>query len=453
VINFTELPVASLLVDVRNARLKDPQATPQAAILALAKQQGPKLLELARSIAATGRLDPLTVMAVVASTENPGEYVVLEGNRRLVTLLGLETPGLIAAAFNPAGQRELQKLSQRYTANPITSVRCAVFDTEDEAVEWIDLRHTGQSGGKGLVEWGADEKDRFKARHGGTSRSPAGQIIDFVEGLGTLSPAAQSSGAGIITNLQRMLSSRQIRAALGIDVVAGRVVMHYPSKEVAKSLTRVVEELKLGMTNVGDIYNASHREEYARKFDDAFRPSQNTRLATPVALGATTPPSSPPRKKTPKKQTPAKPPTPRDTLIPAECVLTIAPTRLNLIYHELRRLNVADFANACSVLLRVFVELSVDHYIKVNSVPLTAAKGDINLAYKMKQAGEHLRNQGAIDQSLLVAIRKIADSSRILAAATVTFNQYVHNAYVHPQPIDLRAAWDEMQPFMEALWP
>jgi hypothetical protein len=179
-IRFDEISPAVLLVDVRNARLKDAQPGQQAAILALARQQGPKLLELARSIAG-GRLDPLSPLAVVANDNNPGEYVVLEGNRRLVTMKALETPALVAPAFDAKGQRELQRLSQQYAANPISLVRCAVFDTEDEAVEWIFLRHDGQSGGKGLVQWGSDEKDRFRARHGTQDRSPAGQIIDFVE--------------------------------------------------------------------------------------------------------------------------------------------------------------------------------------------------------------------------------------------------------------------------------
>jgi hypothetical protein len=450
-IRFDELPPSALLVDVRNARLRDPQPSQQAAILALARQQGPKLLELARSVAG-GRLDPLSPLAVVASESNPGEYVVLEGNRRVVTLKALETPALVAPALDAKGQRELQRLSQRYAAHPIEVVRCAVFETEEEAVEWIFLRHDGQSGGKGLVQWGADEKDRFRARHGSQERSPAGQIIDFVDSQGLLSPQAQASTKGIISNLQRMLSSKAIKEALGIDVQNGQVVMHFPTEEVAKSLTRVVEELRTEKTNVGHIYNAAKREEYAKSFDADSRPDSAARLSAPVPLGTDTGRRGNAKPK-PGPKKPPKPLTPREALIPADCRLNIGTTRINLIYHELLRLKVADFANACAVLLRVFVELSVDEYIKSNSVPLTAKPSDINLALKIKQTATHLQSAGKIDKGLVSAMRKVADGSRVLAASTVTFNQYVHSTYVHPQPIDLRSAWDELQPFMEAMWP
>lgn len=450
-INFDELSPSALLVDVRNARLKDAQPGQQAAILALARQQGPKLLELARSIAG-GRLDPLSPLAVVRTETNPGEYIVLEGNRRVVAMKGLETPALVSPALDPAGQRELQRLSKRYAENPIALVRCAVFDTEDEAVEWIFLRHDGQSGGKGLVQWGADEKDRFRARHGAQVRSPAGQIIDFVEHQGLLSPEAQASTKGIISNLQRMLSSKAIRDTLGIDVQNGEVVMHFPTEEVAKSLTRVVEDLRREVTNVGHIYNAKKREEYAQSFDSESRPDLATRLSAAAPLGADTGKKGGSKPK-PGKPKPPKPPVPRDALIPGSCRLNIGQTRINLIYHELLRLNVADFANACSVLLRVFVELSVDEYIKAKSVALTAKSSDINLAYKIKETAAHLQAAGKIEKGLVTAMRKVADGSRVLAASTVTFNQYVHSAYVHPQPVDLRSAWDELQPFMEAIWP
>jgi hypothetical protein len=249
-----------------------------------------------------------------------------------------------------------------------------------------------------------------------------------------------------------MLTSKPIRDALGIDVQNGQVVMHFPTDEVAKSLTRVVEDLRTEVTNVGHIYNAKMREEYAKSFDSESRPDPASRLPAAAALGADTGRKTGAKPK-PGKPKPPKPPVPRDALIPAGCRLNIGQSRINLIYHELLRLNVADFANACSVLLRVFVELSVDEYIKANSVPLTAKPSDINLAYKIKETAAHLHAGGKIEKGLVTAMKKVADGSRVLAASTVTFNQYVHSPYVHPQPIDLRSAWDELQPFMEAIWP
>lgn len=456
-IEFTELPLSALLLDVRNARLKDTQPTQQAALLALARQEGKKLLELARSIVEQGRLDPLSPMGVVPADDRALEYVVVEGNRRLVALKGLETPALIAAAFDAKSQRELQRLSQQYRVNPVGSVRCAVFETEPESVEWITLRHDGQSGGKGLVQWGSDEKDRFRARHGDQPRSPAGQIIDFVEERGLLSEEAKASRRGILSNLERMLSSRAICDALGISIAPGgkSVVMHYPADEVARSLTRVVEDLRTAAIKVGDIYYAPDREAFAHRFPETARPRSETRLVAPVALGAETGASPTPQKKSPgSKRDKAPPaPTPRATLIPSSCRLNIPALRVNLIYHELLRLDLASFANSCAVMLRVFLELSADQYVEQHQLLDDSTMKSTTLGKKLKLVAQDLRAKNKISLLLQETVESISDKSKVLAISAVTFNQYVHNPYSHPQASDLRSAWDELQPFMEALWP
>lgn len=456
-IEFAELPLSALILDLRNARLKDPQANQPAALLALARQEGKKLLELARSIVDQGRLDPLSPMGVVPSPDNPLEYIVVEGNRRLVALKGLETPAVIAAAFNARDQRILQKLAERYRGNPIHTVRCAVFDTEPESTEWIKLRHDGQSGGAGLVQWGSDEKDRFRARHEAQPRSPAGQIIDFVESRGLLSDAAKNSRRGILSNLERMLSSRALCDVLGVSVAPGgkALLMHYPAEEVAKSLTRVVEDLKTGVTKVGDIYYAPDREAFAHRFPESDRPRSSTRLVGPVPLGADTASAMPAKPKTKggKREKPPTPPVPRSTVIPPNCRLNIPALRTNLIYHELLRLQLSEVINSCAVMLRVFLELSADDYVEREKLLSDPQMKNTPLSKKLHLVAADLRSKGKISLLLQEAIDDVADRSKVLATSAVTFNAYVHNPYKHPQADDLRSAWDELQPFVEAIWP
>lgn len=111
-----------------------------------------------------------------------------------------------------------------------------------------------------------------------------------------------------------------------------------------------------------------------------------------------------------------------------------------------------QYANACSVLLRVFLELSVDHYLMQNNLMTEAERRSNNLAKRIKRVSADLLAKNKINAQLETAIQKVADSQFIVAASTVTFNQYVHNQYVLPKPTELRVAWDELQPFMEALW-
>jgi hypothetical protein len=50
---------------------------------------------------------------------------------------------------------------------------------------------------------------------------------------------------------------------------------------------------------------------------------------------------------------------------------TSPPPRINAIYYELLSLAVEQYPNACAVLLRVFVELSIDHFGEEYKLPFS----------------------------------------------------------------------------------
>jgi hypothetical protein len=363
---IVDIPLADLLVDTGNARLKDEQPNQQAALIAIAKQQGKRLLRLAADIVEHG-LDPMTLTAVVPTDDKRKRYVVIEGNRRVAALRALETPTIFASAFDSGAQKQLLSLSNEFlTKHHIESITCVLFEMGEEAARWVRLRHTGQNEGVGLVEWGADEKDRFTARHG--TRSPEGQVIDFVEKLGGLSELAEKSNKGIISSVKRLISNPTVRERLGIGVSGGKVHSWYPADEVAKGLNRVIEDLKTEKIKVGDIYHAQDRVSYVQGIPESHLPDPATRLSSLQPLeslestagsgtaGAQGQPKPKPKKK-PKQSSG------RTTIIPKDCYLNIGPPRINTIYNELLELTVDKFSNACSVTLRVLVELSVDHYV------------------------------------------------------------------------------------------
>lgn len=455
---IVEISLSDLLVDTSNARLKDEQPSQQAAVLALVGQQKKRLLKLATDIVKFG-LDPTTLPAVIPTPDQKKRYLVLEGNRRVIALKALETPSLVASALNGTEQNQLVKLAKQFASKPISSIQCVLFDTQEEADHWIELRHTGQNEGVGLVEWGADEKDRYNARHG--TRSPAGQIIDYVERLGTLSEQAQESKKGVITNVDRLLP--KLKEHLDLQIIEGKVHSSFPASEIDGVLTQMIEDFRTGKIKVGDIYDSQKRDRYAESVLADNLPDPSTRLTTPQALGqldkaehsksneegttATT------QESTAKSRRKAKRPTERTAVIPQSCVLDIQHPRINGIYIELLTLSADQAINACSVLLRVFVELSVDHYIDTHKV-MTKEQVDSRppLAKRIKEAAAHLEREGKISSKLKVAMESTANSSRGLVASTVNFNQYVHNEWVYPKASELRLAWDELQPFIEKLW-
>jgi hypothetical protein len=444
---IVDIPTSDLLLDGGNPRLESEQAGQQETALSLAEQQGERLVKLAEDIVRHGT-DPTTLTAVVAVGDTHKRYKVIEGNRRVLALKALETPSLISPVLSQKDASKLAKLSSEYAKNPLEEISCVLFKSEEDARHWIELRHTGQNGGRGLVDWEADEKDRFNARHAG-GRKPAGQVIDFVNKHGSLSAEAKTSSQKIFTNLERLLSSPQARRKLGIEVVQGEVVALHTRDAVAKSLTHVIEDLKTGKVTVPDLYTAEHRKSYAENLPYSVTPTKKSMLTTPVSLAGLTAGRTTPRPANhPKKTSPKSPP--RTTVIPKAAQLNVTPPRINAIYNELLSLVAQQYPNACAVLMRVFIELSVDHFIADRKL---AVLGSDPLSKRLKHVATKLRADDAISEQLRKAIEQIASGPSLIAPGLSTFNQYVHNPYMHPKAPELFAAWDELQPMMEKLWP
>lgn len=448
---IVRIPIADLLLHTENPRLPGERSTQQETALNLAQQQGDNIVRLATDIVDHG-LDPTTLTAVVATGDRRKSYRVIEGNRRILALRALETPSLISPVLSASSRKKLNDLSSKYTQDPLTAVDCALFATEQDGTHWIQLRHTGENQGVGLVGWGAEEQDRFRARHAGV-RKPAGQIIDFVDKAGDLSDAAKSSQQKILTNLERIIKTPQARERLGIEVVDGQVVTLYPAEQVAPALTRVVEDLRTGVISVPDLYKLDDRLAYIDSLPKKLLPKKSTKVESPLVLedlgaGKAAPRTVPKTKPRRKKELA------RTTVIPKTSSLDVGPPRINAIYNELLGLNAEQYPNASSVLLRVFIELSVDHVLETDQLMTDADMRNTVLAKRLKKVAAHLNAKGRISAKLKQAIEKVADGSQsTLGASIPTFNKYVHNEYVYPRPAELYTTWDEVAPFMEKVWP
>jgi hypothetical protein len=445
-----QIPVSDLLLDSANPRLSTDQPDQQRTLLELIEGRQDHVLNLAEDIVEQGSLDPTAPIVVVATADRRKRYKVIEGNRRVLALKALETPSLISGKLNERQHRRLSGLSRRYAHAPLDEITCVLFDTEEEAEHWIRLRHTGQNEGRGLVPWGAVEQDRYNSRRQGV-RKPAGQVLEFVEKHGNLSAEARASSRGVLTNIERVLGTPEARQHLGVDVTRGQVIALYPAEELAKSLTRIVEDAKSGEVTVPQLYHVQDRVDYVNRLPRSALPRRTKRLAQPVLLDDLT--ECKPKPRSPSKPKPRRRPKPRTTVIPEQAGLNVKPPRINAIYNELIELTAEQCPNACAVLLRVFLELSVDHYIEDRRLLSEKAARTKPLAFRLKKVTADLQETGRIPSKLRKAIEQIADGPTILAPGISTFNQYVHNSYFFPRTRDLYLAWDELAPLMEALWP
>lgn len=448
----TDIPVSELLLDQQNARLGDEQPTQQATVHALASQQGRRLVRLAESIVTKG-LDPAQLFSVVPTPDKKRRYIVLEGNRRTLALKALETPTIVQSALGAGDFKKMVALSERFLKDPIEVVHCVLYEPGEQptASEFVIGRHGGAQDGVGLVEWDSDEKDRYRSRHGGASvRALSGQVIDFLEEL----DGATDSTTKIATNVQRLVGSREVRRKLGLNVVDKQLVSDYPKDEIAKALRKIADDLRSKRITVPNIYDDKARQAYVDNFTVEELPDPATKLAAPVKLtdlpkGNAAPVSpAPPSPKKPKPK--AKPQ--RTSVATSDAKINPSAPRTNNVYQELVTLNADTYPNAASVLFRVFVELSVDDYIVKHSLMDEETRRKTPLAKRLKDVNDHLFQASGVPKQLHAVVELIANNKHGLAASLVTFNQYVHNSFSFPKPSELRTSWDELQPFLEAVW-
>ncbi|NQX17246.1 hypothetical protein [Rathayibacter sp. VKM Ac-2857] len=258
----TDIPVSELLLDRKNARLGQEQETQQATIHALATHQGKRLVKLAESIVSDG-LDPAQLFTVVRTPDKKPRYTVLEGNRRTLALKALETPTIVQAALMPSEFKKLISLSERFQKDPIDLVHCVLYEPDEEPIanDFVMGRHGGAQDGIGLVEWDSDEKDRFRARHGGDAvRSYSGQVIDFLAEI----DGPPESKSKIATNVQRLVNSPKVRDALGLTVVDKQLISSIPPSRLLRL------SVKLRTTFVAKL--------------SPFRTSTTTKSAKPILL-------------------------------------------------------------------------------------------------------------------------------------------------------------------------
>jgi hypothetical protein len=447
-IEMVEVAVAQLEFDTKNPRLGKEQTSQLETAHALAAQQGPRLVNLAKHIVDNG-IDPTTLTAVVALPGRRPRYKVLEGNRRLLALRALESPSIVTPALEPREVRAINKLAIDFTANPIDRINCIRFDNEDEARPWVELRHTGGNSA-GLVQWTAEEKRRYEARFGPGSVEL--QVLDFVKATGGID--ADATGT-FITNINRALMSAKLQANFGLVKDAdGRVLSWFPLEEITKPLTRIVSDMHSGAMNSRDLNGPADRENYYKGFAKKDLPNQKKRLSTPVSLddlatgftSAAAGGSAARKRPRPRARL-------RTTLIPKDCSLNPTSTRLDDIVRELKSMNLNDYPNACSVLLRVFTELAMDDTIDQMNLQAVVTEKDA-LAKKIREVARHLRKKDQISDQLKKAMESVAsNNTHALAAGVVTWHQYVHNKFTHPKATELRQSWDELQPFLQALWP
>ncbi len=441
------IALTNLLLDVTNPRFVTEQDDQRAAIRNMAAEQSEKLLNLADDIVKFG-LDPSSSAIVIPDGENTGRHIVVEGNRRIAALKLLHNPDLLQGIWQPQHERQLKKLGDTFREAPINDVQCVVLPDRDAANHWIQLRHRGEQQGRGTVAWDGLAAARYEQRRGGGRAQAALQAIDLVRQRASLDPAVLARLGDVpITTVQRLLNDPQVRATLGVELKNGALTTQLSEKEVLKGLTRIIRDAALGQLRVSRIETKEDRANYINSFRRSELPAASTTRGPSRVLAP-----APATTSTPKQAKLVDPSSKRATLIPRVARLTIAETKANDIFHELRHIKIEEFPYAIAVLFRVFLELSVDHYITSKKLMIKLELDKAKLRAKLIKVAEHLEQSGVMTKRETKILHFIANPQHFLAASVDTLHSYVHDAHFAASPSDLKAAWNSLEPFFTKFW-
>jgi hypothetical protein len=436
-----DIELSKLRLDLRNPRIPDEPDSQRQAFEEMAEVQGAKLLALCKHIAQHG-LSPAQRFIVIPDDDN--QFIVLDANRRLTAVRALEQPDLVSGRLTEGEMKQLRQLAEDF--EPPEDVSCVVFATREDADVWIELLHEGESEGAGLVPWSAQQKTRHRARLG--TKAHHLQVLDFVAKEAPLSNETvrrYDRGKYPVSTLERALTTPHVRSTLGIEYSDGEVVTNYPKTEVLKGLAKLVDEIGAGKVKVDKFMTVADRTRYIDRFKDAELPDPSTRMDTFAPLDEA--PEKARDKHGAKKEKRSS--ATRSKLIPSDFMLSIGPARINDIYLELKRkLRVDDVPNAVGVLLRVFLELSVDEYIATQAV--TKPKDD-QLAKKVAAVVDYMEQKGLMTKKQAVPIREAVKSDDKVNLAT-NLNALIHNRDMAVGGNDLKALWTRIGPFFQKLW-
>lgn len=202
----------SLKIDSLDLDLENPRITlasdQRDAMQKILNEQKVKLINLAESIASRG-LNPMDRFLILRSHLRSGKFIVLEGNRRLLSAKLLTNPSLIHSLhMSDAFRKRLLRAAHSFDAKKIGRVDCFEVANRSEGIDWIRQRHNREDGGRGIVSWSAVAGARFRGRE------PALQAFDFVlEHAGFSEDSKEQMSANFpISTLERLISTPSVRA-------------------------------------------------------------------------------------------------------------------------------------------------------------------------------------------------------------------------------------------------
>lgn len=369
------IAVTNLHLDAKNPRLgrETLARAPREIIQHLFKHD--KALEVAFSIATRGFFPNEPLLAV---KEND-RFIVVEGNRRLAALKALHEPRLLEGTL----QRQVERLSRRIIdLQSIATVPVTIAPNRKATDRQIAGRHIGTP----VLAWQAENRASFildKLGEGYDNdelRDELGFTLSDIQNARQTRAIADMARsvdlpeevrakldnprAKIFTTLERVFESSVGREFLQVETDAQHGIRGTTSKkEFVRGFKRLVSDVALGKQssrtlntneNIEAYFSTWGKEDKPEKKRGSFVPSEIIEGKS-VASAAVRTDSTAASVRAKMKSS---------TVLPKDFKVRHGNERLVDIRNELVKIKREDLPNAGAVLLRVFFELSVVHYLE-----------------------------------------------------------------------------------------
>ncbi len=443
-----KLKIDDLILDPDNPRISHSEGQ-QETLQKLLKDQKAKLLKLAESITEHG-LSPAENLLVLRVNRKPERFIALEGNRRVAVFKLLTNPAVMSGLeIEPATKKAFERLAQGFKRTRVEPIPCFELPSREDARYWLNLRHNIGHEGAGVESWKSLAKRRFEGK------PPVVQALELVTEHAGLTPseAAAITDKFPTSTLERLLGSKPVRKELGLDIKNGKLVTKLPADEIARPLKKIVLDLATKQKRVNELMKNPDMLKYVREdlgttyLPDFSKARRDERSLDEIPTSEFAKVS----RKTRRKLDPSD----RKVVVPPGCRLNVKDNRIAEIYKELRSLRLEDAPNAIAVLLRVFLELSVDHFLEANGGTITVktrgGEKDKKLNEKLTETIDKLVSMGVPKKHFTAITRSLSNKKSPMNIDLL--HMYVHNRFATPVRSDLTGAWDHAQPLFVKVWP
>lgn len=448
------ISIGNLLLDLKNFRIV-PQTSQKGALDAIVGEQGKKLLTLAKDIIDNG-VNPFDLPMVIDAEDGNQNYIVVEGNRRLTAIRALMDPELVRGAQIHSG---FVRLHKQYADSIPQVLDCCIAPNRKAARIWINRKHASGLEGAGTEAWTSIAKARADAEAG--AATPALDVVNFVLSSPALPADTRKHLEGSnfnLTSLERLIITRDVRDAMGLTLTKGRLTSSSRRDWTEHVLGQIVHVISHGKKPDGlpfterDIDSAAKRKTFVEEIIAASSVKRHpakewTVAADPKVGGATSKATAPSPRGTPSTQE-------QLNLVPKQFKLSLPAGKVNDVFNEIKRLDVNTYRHAVSVLFRVFLELTLEHYIDKKGLQLPKdGKGRIvdKLSVRLEHVVKHAQQNSVLTDKELQPIN-VARSDKGSLLAPDTLNAYVHSKWMNPDPVQLKIMWANVQLFIERLW-